>query len=169
MVGSRPDLAYSFSILGRYAAAPDSYYLAMAKKVLAYVKATLDFKMIYRKRRSDSSTLTAIIMDYVDSDFANSEDRKSTTGFCFYLEGNLISWCSKKQSTVTTSIIVAKLIALYEVTIEAIYMRKLLRGVHLPQTRPTTIKEDNQTAIKLTDKQSSHKCIKYLEVKYYYS
>ena len=37
MVGSRPDLAYSLSILGRYTAAPDSYYLAMAKKVLAYV------------------------------------------------------------------------------------------------------------------------------------
>src|SRR6202453_4581414 len=168
IVGSRPDLAYSLSVLGRYAAAPDSYHLAMAKKVLAYVKATLDFKMIYRKRRSDSSTLTATIMDYVDSDFANSEDRKSITGFCFYLKGNLISWCSKKQSTVATSTTVAELIALYKVTIEAIYMRKLLRGVYLPQTHPTTIKQDNQTAIKLTDKEFSHKCTKYLEVKYYY-
>ena len=71
--------------------------------------------------------------------------------------------------TVATSTTVAKLIALYEVTIEAIYMRKLLRGVHLPQTCSTTIKEDNQIAIKLTDKKSSHKCTKYLEVKYYYS
>ena len=62
----------------------------------------------------------------------------------------------------------AELIALYEVTIEAIYMRKLLRSVHLPQTCPTTIKKNNQIAIKLTDKKSSHKHTKYLEVKYYY-
>ena len=129
--------------MNRYAAASDSYYLVMAKKVLAYVKATLDFKMIYRKKRSNSSTLTAILMDYVDSDFANSANRKSTTGFCFYLEDNLISWCSKKQSTVTTSTTVAELIAFYEVTIEAIYIKKLLKSVHLPQSHPTTIKENN--------------------------
>ena len=91
MIDSRLDLVYSLSVLSRYAAALDSYYLTIAKKVLAYVKATLDFKIIYRKKRSDFSTLTIIIMDYVDSDFANSKDRKSTTGFCFYLKDNLIS------------------------------------------------------------------------------
>ena len=82
--------------------------------------------MIYRKRRSNSSTLTATLMDYVDSDFANSVDRKSTTGFYFYLEDNLILWCSKKQSTVAILITVAKLITFYKATIKVIYIRKLL-------------------------------------------
>jgi hypothetical protein len=35
MVGSRPDLAYPLSVLGRYAASPDTYHMALAKRVLA--------------------------------------------------------------------------------------------------------------------------------------
>jgi hypothetical protein len=31
MIGSRPDLAYSLSVLGRYAVSPDTYHMALAK------------------------------------------------------------------------------------------------------------------------------------------
>ena len=43
MVGTRPDIAYPLSVLGRYAASPDTYHLALAKRVLAYMKATVNF------------------------------------------------------------------------------------------------------------------------------
>ena len=45
MVGSRPDLAYSLSVLGRYAAAPNTLHLALAKRVLAYVKSTVNLSI----------------------------------------------------------------------------------------------------------------------------
>jgi hypothetical protein len=38
MVGTRPDLAYTLSILGRFVAAPDTYHMALAKRTLTYVK-----------------------------------------------------------------------------------------------------------------------------------
>jgi hypothetical protein len=34
MVGTRPDLAYTLSILGRFVAAPDTYYMVLAKRTL---------------------------------------------------------------------------------------------------------------------------------------
>jgi hypothetical protein len=40
IVGTRPDLAYTLSVLERFAAAPDTYHMALAKRTLTYVKAT---------------------------------------------------------------------------------------------------------------------------------
>src|SRR6202000_3314074 len=90
MVGSRPDLAHALSVLGRFAGAPDSFHLAMARRVLQYVKNTINFRMHYSARGSPANA--APLLGYVDSDFANSSDRKSITGFCFFQGPNLITW-----------------------------------------------------------------------------
>jgi len=41
---------------------------------------------------------------YVDADYAGSiVDRRSTTGYCMFLGGNLVTWRSKKQNMVARS------------------------------------------------------------------
>jgi len=38
---------------------------------------------------------------YTDADYARSiVDRRSTTGYCMFLGGNLVTWRSKKQNVV---------------------------------------------------------------------
>jgi hypothetical protein len=87
MVGTRPDLAYTLSVLGRFTAALDTYHMALAKRALAYVKATINYRLHYKRgSRSATPTLTG----YVDSDYANSDDRKSTTRICFFMDDSLI-------------------------------------------------------------------------------
>jgi hypothetical protein len=71
MVGSRPDLAYPLSVLGRYAASPDTYHMALAKRVLAYVKTTINYRLHYGRGSGKSIT---ILTGWVDSDYANSDD-----------------------------------------------------------------------------------------------
>jgi hypothetical protein len=41
MVGTRPDLVYTLSVLERFTAAPDTYHMALVKHTLTYVKATI--------------------------------------------------------------------------------------------------------------------------------
>jgi hypothetical protein len=168
MVGTRPDLAHALSVLGRYAAKPDTFHLAMAKKVLAYVKSTINFKLVFSNNRgSDSDSI--LLKGYVDSDYANDSERKSTTGFCFFMGNNLISWCSKRQVTIATSTTVAEYFALYEATIETVCLRAQLKDLSLPQHAPTILFEDNQTAIRLAADETSHKRTKHIDVKYRYT
>jgi hypothetical protein len=48
MVGTRPDLAYTLNILGRFAAAFDTYHMALAKRTLTYMKATINYRLHYK-------------------------------------------------------------------------------------------------------------------------
>ena len=68
-----------------------------------------------------------------------------------------------------TSTIVAKYIALYEATTEAVCLRHLLSDLLVPQKNPTTLREDNQTTIKLSEDEVSHKQTKHIDVKYRYT
>src|SRR5271163_3685048 len=167
MVETRPDLTYSLSVLGKYSDASDTFHLGMAKRLLGYVKGSINLKMHFRGSSDPSTPL--ILSGYIDSDYANSEERKSTTGFCFFLQSNLIGWCSKKQPTVATSTTVAEYFALYEATTEAVCLRTLLNDLHFPQKDATKIHADNQTAIKLAEDETSHKRTKHIAVKYRYT
>ena len=61
------------------------------KRIIKYVKTTAEFGVWYSKDTND------VLARYSDADWAgNADDRKSTSGDCFYVENNLVSWMSKK-------------------------------------------------------------------------
>ena len=58
---------------------------------------------------------------------------------------------------------------MYEATTETVCLRNLLDDLQIPQKRPTLLREDNQSAIKLAEDEASHKCTKHIDVKYKYT
>ena len=60
------------------------------------------------------------------------DDRKSTSGGCFYLGNNLISWMSIKQNSVSLSTAEAEYIAAGSCCTQLLWMKKLLHdyGFH---------------------------------------
>jgi hypothetical protein len=140
--------------------------MALAKRVLAYVKATINYRLHYSRESGKSTT---ILTGWVDSDYANLDDQKSTTRLCFFVENALVYWCSKRQVTIATSTTVAKYFALYEATTECVCLRNLMVDIGLPQTGSTLIRKDNQIVIKLAEDETSHKRTKHIAVKYHYS
>jgi hypothetical protein len=59
-------------------------YLDVINRILRYLKGTPG-KGIWMKRNE-----TNVICDYSDTDWAENFDRKSTTGFCTFVGGNLV-------------------------------------------------------------------------------
>jgi len=65
---------------------------------------------------------------YSDADWTESpSNRRSTSGYCAFIGGNLISWKSKKQSIVTRSSAEAEYRAMASTACELVWLKKLLR------------------------------------------
>ena len=70
-----------------------------AKHMLRYLKGAVDYGLKYDVNQNIN------LHGYVDSDCAGSTtDKKSTSGCCFSLGFGMISWFSRKQSCVLSSI-----------------------------------------------------------------
>ncbi|KAL0448869.1 UNVERIFIED_CONTAM: Retrovirus-related Pol polyprotein from transposon RE1 [Sesamum latifolium] len=75
---TRPDILFIVGVTSRFMEAPTSSHMEAAKRILGYLKGTLDFGIFY----SWSNDFT--LKGFCDSDFAGHiDDRKSTTGFLF--------------------------------------------------------------------------------------
>ncbi|RVW16931.1 Phytanoyl-CoA dioxygenase [Vitis vinifera] len=74
---------------------------------------------------------------------------KGTThhGYCVYLGGNLVSWSSKKQQTVSRSSTKAKYCGLAHVTTKILWLQSLLEELGVKQTKPPLVWCDNLSTI----------------------
>lgn len=91
LTASRPDLCFSVGLCARYQANPKETHLKAVKRIIRYVNGTSNYGIWFSK---DTNTY---LVGFSDADWAgSSDDRKSTTGGCFYVGCNLVSWHSKK-------------------------------------------------------------------------
>lgn len=156
---SRPDISYAVGVVSQYMSSPTEAHWKAAKRVLRYVKGTTNYGILY----TDEGGLQ--LEGFTDSDWAGDrDDRKSTTGYAFSLGSGAISWCSKKQPTVTLSSTEAEYRAAAKATCEAIWLRRLLGDVQITQVDPTVIYCDSQSCIQLAKNPVYHARTKHIEV-----
>jgi hypothetical protein len=97
------------------------------------------------------------ILGYADSNYAaDLDDRKSTAGYIFLVNGGTVSWISKKQNTVAKSTTEAEYMSLSQATCEAIWLRSFLKEMGYPQKDPLLVYGDNQGSIKLSKNPQFH-------------
>ena len=88
---TRYDIVYGVALVSRYMETPKESHWLAAKRILRYIKGTLNLDLFYAYGE------TAELVGYSDSDWGGDQDeRKSTTGYVFYLGSTAFSWTSKK-------------------------------------------------------------------------
>jgi hypothetical protein len=91
---TRSDIIYAVRVASRHMQNPKKTRLESVKKILRYVKGTLDYDILYQKDG------VCQVISYCDADYAGDYDtRRSTVGYVFSLGSGAMSWCSKKQPT----------------------------------------------------------------------
>ncbi|KAK4385641.1 Retrovirus-related Pol polyprotein from transposon RE2 [Sesamum angolense] len=102
---------------------------------------------------------------YSDADYAGSkDDRKSTSGYCTYVGGNLVTWRSKKQTTVARSSAETEYRAMAHFTSEILWLKNLLKELGFMYDDPVPMHCDNQAAIHIVNNPIFHERTKHIEV-----
>lgn len=91
---TRPDISFVVGVVSRFMEKPTTKHLQAVKGILRYVKGTLDYGLAYTKGEGKVT-----ISGYSDSDLEmDVNDRRSTSGMAFYVNGNLVTWSSQKTA-----------------------------------------------------------------------
>ncbi|XP_051201826.1 uncharacterized mitochondrial protein AtMg00810-like [Lolium perenne] len=118
---TRLDISYAVQQACLHMHAPHTSHLALVKRVLRYVRGTLEFGL-----QLHASSSTALVA-YSDADLAGCPDtRRSTSGYCVYFSDSLISWSSKRQTTVSRSSAEVEYRAVAQAVAECCSLRQLL-------------------------------------------
>ena len=162
---SRLDIAFAVQCGGRHMQRTASVHMAAAKRILRFLRGTSSDGIIYGKH----GRREPVIVGFCDADYAGDEDtRRSTTAYVFMLGGAAVSWASKLQPTVALSSAEAEYMALSAGVQEAIHLRQLMADLGFPQREPTTVYEDNQGCIALSENPVMHKRTKHIDVRHHF-
>ena len=132
------------------------------KRIIKYVETTADFGVWYNKDTN------AVLAGYSNTNWArNADDRKSTSGGCFYVRNNLVFWMSKKQNSISLSTAEAEYIAAGSCCIQLLWMQKLPLDYGIYQEY-LTIYCDNTSPINISKNLVQHSQTKHIEIRHHF-
>jgi hypothetical protein len=156
---TRPDIAYAVSMVSQFMHCPKEIHLQAAHRILHYLKGTPGRGILFK--RNGNTTLEA----YTDADYAGSIiDRRSTTGYCTFLGGNLVTWRSKKQNVVARSSAEAEFRAMAQGICELLWLKIILEDLKIKWEGPMKLYCDNKSAISIAHNPVQHDRTKHIEV-----
>jgi hypothetical protein len=118
--------------------APRAVYIDAIDRILRFLKGTPEKGI--RKKCNNSNE----VCDYSDADWAGNFNRKSTTGFCIFVDENLATWKSKKQNIVARSSAEAEYRVMTSTASEIVWIKQLLMDIGIEIQTPIKIFCDNQ-------------------------
>jgi len=85
------------------------------------------------------------------------------------LAGGVVSWASKKHTSIALSSTESEYMALFKATIETIWLRQLLQDISFHQVELTTIYSNSQSVIALSANPKFHSRNKHANTQYHFT
>ncbi|KAL0451791.1 UNVERIFIED_CONTAM: Retrovirus-related Pol polyprotein from transposon RE1 [Sesamum latifolium] len=156
---TRPDISFGAQQLSQFVHAPCQVHLDAALHLVRYLKGCPERGLFFPA--SNSFTLTG----YCDADWASCVDtRRSLTCYCIFLGGALISWKTKKQTTVARSTVEAEYRSLATTACELQWVTYLLSDLLVQVPTPIPLYCDNQAAIHIVANPVFYERTKHIEI-----
>jgi hypothetical protein len=154
----RPDLAQAFSMLSRNLASPEPCHARFLAKLMCYCNYTKDTVLLLRKpspadgddRDFADCSAKFDLVGYSDSNYADKlDDRwRATTGYCWMLEGLVVSWKAKRQDVTGDSTFKVEMLAAHAAFSEGVWLRELANELGLIDiSYPSQFWCDNKSTI----------------------
>ncbi|KAK4396920.1 Retrovirus-related Pol polyprotein from transposon RE2 [Sesamum angolense] len=156
---TRPDISHATQQLSQFLQAPCQQHWDAALHLLRYLNGTQHKGLFF------PSNSVLELKAYCDADWASCVDtRRSLTGYCVFLGPALISWKTKKQSTVSRSTAEAEYRSMGATACELTWIYFLLKDMQLSVSLPITFLCDNRAALYIISNPVFHERTKHLEI-----
>lgn len=167
---SRPEISFGVRLVNRYMKSPRQSHLVAAKRILRYLKGTLNHGVLFPTHLPNQKEDGILhLVAYSDSDWCGDQvDRRSTMGYVFFLGEAPFSWSSKKQDVVALSTCEAEYIAACSAACQGLWIQTLIQDLELKTEGAIKIMVDNKSAINLAKNPVSHGRSKHIETKYHF-
>jgi hypothetical protein len=160
---TRPDIAFSVNKVCQFLHNPTSDHMTAVKRILRYIQGTIKWGIEFIKGRS------LAVSAYSDADWAGCPDgHHSIGGFAMYVGDNLVSWCTKKQPTVSRSITEAEYKSMANATIEIVWVQTILQELGVIEPKAAYLLCDNLGATYLSANPVFHARTKHIEIDYHF-
>lgn len=168
-INTRPDISFAVNRCARYMSNPNQTHFRALDRIWKYLNHYPDLRLNY-----NCQTINQNVLGYTDSDWGGDTiTRKSTSGYLFLLNGNIISWLSMQQKTVALSSCEAEYMAFKEAIKESIYLHNLITyyfsflNMNIPHEVPKVL-TDSESALKLANNPEFHKRTKHIDIQYHF-
>ena len=156
---TRPDISYAVSVVSRYMHDPRTGHMELVYRILRYLKGTPGRGLWFKKN------MHLDLEGYCDADWASSsDDRRSTSGYCVFVGGNLVSWRSKKQAVVARSTAEAEYRAMALSLCEMLWLKGLLKELRVLRNETMMLHCDNVAAINIANNPVQFDRTKHVEI-----
>ena len=166
-ISTRPDIAYAVNKLTQHMQAPTMRDAKACDRIFRYLSGTKSLGLLFGRQQIASSDASVSISVYADADWASDRvDRKSITGWIAMINGDPISWASKKQKVVSQSTCEAELYASGAGINEAKFQYDILNEIGLNVPNAPVIYGDNQSTQALSKNGIKSERTKHIAIKY---
>ena len=166
VIGTRPDLAFTVSMLGTFNSNPSEEHLTLAKQVLRYVQATKHYALVYRSDQLSSP----LVKMFADASYATDPDTmRSISGFILQIDGATVCWSSKRQSCVAKSTCESEYMACSYAASHLIWIKHALSELCQGDSWQLQLLTDNQAALALIKDHKISNKSKHIAVHFHYT
>ena len=159
LIITRPNISFPISVVSQFLQSPCNSHWDVVIRILRYIKSTPDQGVLYKNRGHTQ------VVGYTDADWVDSPtDRRSTSEYCVFVDGNLISWKSKKQDVVARFNAELEYRVMTMATCELIWLRHLLQELRFGKDEQMKLICDNQTALHVASNSVFHERTEHIEV-----
>ena len=121
---TRPDIVHSVSGVSEYMSSPTVDHWVAVEQILCYLKGAPGRGILYSNPGHNR------LECFTDADWAGYKgDKRSTSEYCVFVGGNLVSWKSKKQSVVSQSSVESEYGEMTQSVCEIMWLHQLLMEV----------------------------------------
>jgi hypothetical protein len=162
LTATRPDIQFSVCLCARFQALHRTSHRQAVKRIFRYLRYTPELGLWYLASSSHS------LLGFSDVDFAGCRvDRKSTLGTWQFLGSSLVSWSSRKQSSVAQSTTEAEYVAATSSCSQLLGITYTLSDIGVECSHVPLIC-DSTSAISVAKNLMLHSRTEHIEVRYHF-